>query len=192
MKAIARGRLAATPRSRATRIAAQRDLCLILLLGEQGLRSEEARSARRDAIFHRGPVGSRPWLRVTGKGSKLRELPLATETAEALAAWEQERPAELDDDPLMLPRLGRPRYERANRWDRLQITFPRAGGQLSGQGLSDIVKPLMLAAGVPPELAHPHVLRHTYGSVYMTHRHAELSRLQRLMGHASPETTAVC
>ena len=49
----------------------------------------------------------------------------------------------------------------------------------------------MLAAGVPAELAHPHVLRHTYGSLYMTHPHAELSRLQRLMGHASPETTAV-
>jgi integrase/recombinase XerC len=49
----------------------------------------------------------------------------------------------------------------------------------------------MLAAGVPAELAPPHVLRHTYGSLYMAHHTAELSRLQRLMGHASPETTAV-
>ena len=191
VKAIARARLNASPRNRATRIAALRDLCLILLLGDQGLRSEEARSARFDAIFIRGSAGSRPWLRVTGKGSKLRELPLATETAEALADWEANRPAELDEDPVLLPRLGRPRHEQANRWDRSQLTFPRAGGQLSGQGLSDIVKPLMLAAGVAPELAHPHVLRHTYGSLYMAHPRAELSRLQRLMGHASPETTTV-
>jgi site-specific recombinase XerD len=49
----------------------------------------------------------------------------------------------------------------------------------------------MLAAGVPAALAHPHVLRHTYGSLYMVHPRAELSRLQRLMGHASPETTTV-
>ena len=190
-KAITRARLSAAPHNRATRIAALRDLCLILLLGEQGLRSEEARAARHEAIFTRGPAGSRPWLRINGKGARLRELPLATETAEALAEWEHERPAELDHDPLLLPRLGRPRHERANSWDQPQLSFPRARGQLSGQGLSDIVKPIMLAAGVPAELAHPHVLRHTYGSLYMTHPHAELSRLQRLMGHASPETTAV-
>jgi integrase len=191
VKAIARARLSSSPRSRATRIAALRDLCLVLLLGEQGLRSEEARSARSDAIFTRGPAGSRPWLRIIGKGSKLGEVPLATETAEALAAWEAERPAELHDDPLLLPRLGRPRHEQANSWDAAQLTLPRAGGRLSGQGLSDIVKPLMLGAGVPAELAHPHLLRHTYGSLYMAHRHAELSRLQLLMGHASPETTTV-
>jgi integrase len=191
VKAIARARLNAPPRNRATRIAALRDLCLVLLLGEQGLRSEEARSARCDAIFTRGSAGTRPWLRVTGKGSKLRELPLATETAEALADWEANRPVELVDDPVLLPRLGRPRHERVNGWDGPQTTLPRAGGQLSGQGLSDVVKPLMLAAGVPADLAHPHVLRHTYGSLYMAHPRAELSRLQRLMGHASPETTTV-
>jgi site-specific recombinase XerD len=191
VKALARARLSAAPRARATRPAALRDLCVLLLLGEQGLRSDEARSARSDAIFRRGPVGSRRWLRVTGKGSKIRELPLATETAEALAAWEAERPAELADEPLLLPRLGRPRLERANDWDELRPRFPRAGGKLSAQGLSDIVKPLMLAAGVPPQLAHPHVLRHTYGSLHMAHPNAELSRLQRLMGHASPETTSI-
>jgi site-specific recombinase XerD len=192
VKALARARLSAAPRARATRPAALRDLCLLLLLGEQGLRSDEARSARSDWIFHRGGVGSRPWLRVTGKGNRVRELPLATETAEALAAWETERPVELREEPLLLPRLGRPRLEGANTWDDPRcIVFPRAGGKLSAQGLSDVVKPLMLAAGVTAPLAHPHVLRHTYGSLHMAHQNAELSRLQRLMGHASPETTSI-
>lgn len=48
----------------------------------------------------------------------------------------------------------------------------------------------MLAAGVPAEQAHPHTLRHTFGRLYMSARGAELSRLQRIMGHASPETTS--
>lgn len=48
----------------------------------------------------------------------------------------------------------------------------------------------MLAAGVPVEQAHPHTLRHTFGRLYMSARGAELSRLQRIMGHASPETTS--
>ena len=48
----------------------------------------------------------------------------------------------------------------------------------------------MLAAGVTAEQAHPHTLRHTFGRLYMAAAGAELSRLQRIMGHASPETTS--
>ena len=53
-----------------------------------------------------------------------------------------------------------------------------------------IVRPIMLAAGVPAQQAHPHTLRHTFGRLYMSARGAELSRLQRIMGHGSPETTS--
>ena len=38
-------------------------------------------------------------------------------------------------------------------------------------------------------MAHPHTLRHPFGRLYMAAAGAELSRLQRIMGHASPETT---
>jgi integrase len=48
----------------------------------------------------------------------------------------------------------------------------------------------MLEAGVSIEQAHPHMLRHTFGRLYMAAPRAELSRLQRSMGHASPETTS--
>jgi integrase/recombinase XerD len=48
----------------------------------------------------------------------------------------------------------------------------------------------MAAAGVPARLCHPHVLRHTYGSLFMR-RGGELAKLQALMGHASPATTAI-
>lgn len=182
VKEIARARLVRSPRARGSRPAAARDYALILVLGQMGLRSEEARSLEVSAVRPKRADGLRPWLRVQGKGAKVRELPIPTEVSEALLGWERERPGELAHDPLLLPRLGRRRRDGS---------FPDAGGRLSGQALSEIAKPIMLAAGVPAELAHPHVLRHTYGSVFMANPKAELSRLQRLMGHASPETTSV-
>ena len=53
-----------------------------------------------------------------------------------------------------------------------------------------IVRPIMLAADVAPAQAHPHTLRHTFGRLYMAAPGAEISRLQRIMGHASAETTS--
>jgi integrase len=69
-------------------------------------------------------------------------------------------------------------------------SFPDADGQLSTTAVMRIVRPIMLAADVPVEQAHPHALRHTFGRLYLAAPNAELSRLQRIMGHASPETTS--
>ncbi len=48
----------------------------------------------------------------------------------------------------------------------------------------------MRTAGVADELCHPHVLRHTFATLYMQRDGARLEHLQRLMGHASIDTTA--
>ena len=181
VKQIARGRQASDAAGRTSHAAAVRDTAIIVLLGEAGLRNEELRHARRDDIFVRRSDATRPWLRVRGKGAKLREFPMRTETIDALTRWERARPGELADDPLLLPRLGRRRVDGS---------FPDAGGMLSGKGLTVIVKPIMQAAGVPDELCHPHALRHTFGSLWMAGE-GELSELQKLMGHASPATTAI-
>jgi Sigma-70, region 4/Phage integrase family len=53
-----------------------------------------------------------------------------------------------------------------------------------------IVRPIMLQAGVGEDRAHSHTLRHTFGRLYMAAPGAELSRLRRIMGHASPQTTS--
>ncbi len=181
VKSVARGRLVRSARMRTARPTAARDHALILVLGDMGLRSYEARSLLVTSVAVRRADGLKPWLTVIGKGDKVRKLPIPTDVEAALLRWERERPPELADDPLLFPRLGRPRRN---------ASFPDAGKQLSGQALSDIVKPIMLAAGVPPELAHPHVLRHTYGSLFMRNG-GELSKLQALMGHASSETTSL-
>ncbi|MCA1678165.1 MAG: tyrosine-type recombinase/integrase, partial [Actinobacteria bacterium] len=181
VKTLARARLVRSARMRAARPTAARDLALILVLGDMGLRSYEARSLLVSSIAAKRVDGLRPWLTVVGNGEKVRRLPIPSDVHDALLGWQRQRPAELASDVLLFPRLGRPRRDGG---------FPDAGGQLSGQGLSEIVKRVMLAAGVDPGLAHPHVLRHTYGSLFMRHG-GELSKLQALMGHASSETTSL-
>jgi integrase/recombinase XerC len=181
VKTLARARLVRSARMRTAPATAARDLALILVLGDMGLRSHEARSLRVSSIAAKRSDGLRPWLTVVGKGDKIRKLPIGTDVDEALLRWERERPVELAGDTLLFPRLGRRRSDGS---------YPDAGGQLSGQALSDVVKPIMLAGGVAAAFAHPHVLRHTYGSLFMRNG-GELSKLQALMGHASSETTSL-
>lgn len=183
VKSTARARMTPVPSRRSSEAAAARDLALIVVLGEMGLRSEEARTVRVDGIAARRAGASRPWLHVLGKGDKQRELPIPSEAAVAIAGWLEQREGveELADEPLLFPRLGRRRREGS---------FPDAGGLLSSRALREIVAPIMAAAGVPAELCHPHVLRHTYGTLFMAKRDAKLKQLQRLMGHASIATTA--
>lgn len=182
---VARARLSPAPQKQCSREVAARDLALIQSLGGAGLRSQEARTLPSDA-FEQGCAGNRGgavYLRVRGKGSKLRAVPLYSDVAQALHDWRELRGEipELVGDPWLFPHLGRRRRDGS---------FPDAGGQLSTSALIRIVQPVMLAAGVPLEHAHPHTLRHTFGRLYMAAPLAELSRLQRIMGHASPETTS--
>lgn len=60
---------------------------------------------------------------------------------------------------------------------------------MSSEALRRIVAPVLRAARVGEELCHPHVLRHTFATLYMQ-RPDRLKRLQLLMGHASIDTTA--
>jgi hypothetical protein len=73
VKAIARQRLTPPPRGRASQAAARRDLAMVLLLGDMGLRSDEVRSLPRHGSLQLARSdGSRLWLRVVGKGGKER------------------------------------------------------------------------------------------------------------------------
>jgi site-specific recombinase XerD len=194
VKDAARARLHQGPRGRTSKAAAHRDLALILVLGEMGLRSEEARVLGTGSIAPKRSDGLTPWLTVQGKGAKTRHLPVPPEVAEALLAWLDHRVRVLPDPGILLPRLGR---------ERADGSFPEAGarvdehgdaiddGRLSARALRDIVRPVMLAAGVPAALAHPHVLRHTYGTLFMARPGARIEQLQTLMGHADISTTSV-
>jgi site-specific recombinase XerC len=197
VKMAARQRFNQPPRGRSSPEAAARDLAMLLLLGEMGLRSEEVRELRRDAVKPKRSDGLRPWLHVLGKGRKKRELPIPTEVEVALAHWTELRDCIFDHhQPLMFPRLGR-RGAAGDFPDRDQPhpdapdPKQRKPAPLSSRALRDVVAPLMQTAGVAPQLAHPHVLRHTYGTLYMRRPRARLEDLRVLMGHESIETTSI-
>ena len=182
---VARARLTTSARARGSTAAAARDLALIQVLGGAGLRSGEARALALDP-FDRGRSdnqGGSVYLRVHGKGNKVRAVPLYTDVATALDAWRETREQlpELAGDERLFCQLGRCRRDGS---------FPDAGGELSTTAVIKIVRPILLAAGVPPTQAHPHTLRHTFGRLYMAAPGAELSRLQRIMGMPPPRRPA--
>ena len=171
---------------RASAPTATRDLAIVVCLGELGLRSEELRTLRIDAITGLRARSATPWLHVVGKGSRERELPLPLEVQRALLAWLDARPPESAWNPLLFPRLGRQRHDGAfpdaeQRRDVGGATI--AASALSSTALINIVAPIMRDAGVPAEHCHPHVLRHTFATLYLQRRADDsgaLSKLQEL------------
>lgn len=183
------------PAGRASTPVATRDLAIIVCLGELGLRSEELRRLRLADLTGMRAGSATPWLHVLGKGNRERAIPLAAGVQRALLAWLDARPPEAAWNPLLFPRLGRQRHDGAFP-DAVQRTAaddrPVAAAALSSTALVDVVAPIMRDAGVPAEHCHPHVLRHTFATLYLrrrAHDSAALTKLQELLGHASLETT---
>lgn len=107
------------------------------------------------------------WLRVLGKGRKVRQVPLPVKAAEALESYLADRP------PATGP--GAP------------VFLNYRGGRLTAQGVRVIVKlyarMLMGDAGV-----HPHSFRHAYAT-HLLAAGADLRSIQELLGHARLSTT---
>jgi|GEM_PF-5003169 len=183
------------PAGRASAPVATRDLAIVVCLGELGLRSEELRRLRLTDLTAIRSGSATPWLQVLGKGNRERSLPLPAEVQRVLLAWMDVRPPEATWNPLLFPRLGRQRHDGAFP-DAMQRTIadgsPVIAATLSSTALVDIVAPIMRDAGVPAEYCHPHLLRHTFATLYLrrrAHDPGALTKLQELLGHASLETT---
>ena len=123
--------------------------------------------ARRDGAALRGSTGAddqfdrskasgwaHPWLTVYGKGAKTRELPIPPEVAEALLAWLEQRERILSGPRGPVPPARSPAHRRELSRRRPPASTSTAAmiddGRLSPHALRDIVRPVMLAAGVPP------------------------------------------
>lgn len=184
-----------SPAGRATTVVATRDLAIVVCLGELGLRSEELRTLRRTDLRSLRAGSATPWLHVRGKGGRERDLPLPPEVQRALLAWLDVTPPEADWNPYLFPRLGRQRIDGTfpdarQRRDEDDNLIPAA--PLSATSLVNIVAPVMRDAGVELEHCHPHVLRHTFATLFLQRRAHDanaLTKLQDLLGHASLETT---
>ncbi|KAA0236400.1 MAG: Tyrosine recombinase XerD [Acidimicrobiales bacterium] len=117
-------------------------------------------------------------LRVLGKGSKERLVPVGRVARHALAAW-------LDPE-------GRPRMHPeswARRDDAEALFLSQRGRRLTRQGVWGIVKRYGDSAGLTDRLS-PHVLRHSCATHMLDHG-ADIRVVQELLGHASISTTQV-
>ena len=140
-----------------------RDAAVLGLLYGSGLRISEALGlARRDA-----PLPGTDAVRVTGKGGKVREVPVLRPVARAVADY-------VAACPLPLPGDG-------------PLFVGTKGGPLSPRIVQYAVASLRGALGLP-DSATPHALRHSFAS-HLLARQGELRAIQELLGHASLSTT---
>lgn len=140
---------------------AARDEAVLTLLYGCGLRISEALSLKRSDA----PLP--PTLRITGKGSKTRIVPVLPAVREAIDAYLAAAPFALaPDEPLF----------RAKR-----------GGRLSPRHVQATVQTLRSRLGLPAS-ATPHALRHSFAT-HLLGAGADLRSIQELLGHASLSTT---
>ena len=140
-----------------------RDLAILLLLYGAGLRVAEALSlTARDFPVH-------STLRITGKRSKMRVVPVVPAVREAIEDYVRLCPYPLSGDA--------PLFVGAR------------GGPLN----PDLVRRAVAAArrrlGLPDTLT-PHALRHSFAT-HLLARGADLRSLQELLGHASLSSTQI-
>ena len=143
----------------------QRDRALFELAYSSGLRLAEL--AGLDC--HRLDLANGE-VRVVGKGSKERIVPVGGPAREALRAWLSARGA-----------LASP-GEQA-------VFVARHGRRLSGRAIQRRLEDRALAQGLDRHV-HPHMLRHSFAS-HVLQSSGDLRAVQELLGHASIASTQV-
>ncbi len=149
-----------------------RDRAMLELMYACGLRVSELVGLPATALNLRQGV-----LRVMGKGSKERLVPLGEESRHWLQRWLVEARSALLK-PLRDP-------------SKAVALFVDAKGQpLSRQAFWALVKRCAAVAGIDPERISPHGLRHSFATHLLNHG-ADLRALQMLLGHSSLSTTQI-
>jgi integrase/recombinase XerC len=140
-----------------------RDLAILLLLYGSGLRIAEALSLTASVL----PIGQA--LRVTGKRSKTRIVPVLPSVREAIGEYVRQCPWTLSGD--------------------VPLFVGAKGGPLSADVVRRAVRAARARLGLPANLT-PHALRHSFAT-HLLARGADLRSLQELLGHASLSSTQI-
>jgi integrase/recombinase XerD len=111
-------------------------------------------------------------VRLRGKGSKERQVPVGEPALAAVDAW---------------LRSGRPRL--AGRRPSPALLLNQRGGRLSRVSVWALLKRAGAAAGLPATVS-PHTLRHSYAT-HLLEGGADLRVVQELLGHADISTTEI-
>jgi integrase/recombinase XerC len=142
-----------------------RDAAVLGLLYGAGLRISEALAIKRVEA----PIGRLDVVTVTGKGGKMRSVPVIAAVQRGIEAY-------IDLCPFVLRPEG-PLFVGAK------------GGPLSPRIIQLVVENLRGALGLPQN-ATPHALRHSFAT-HLLGRGGDLRTIQELLGHASLSTTQI-
>lgn len=144
-----------------------RNRAIIEILYGSGLRVSELVNLRLSDIFIK-----EGYMRITGKGSKQRLVPISPVAIEWFKYWIQDR-SKLDIKP-----------------EAIDIAFlNRYGRQLTRAMIFTIIKSLTRAADIKKTIS-PHTLRHSFAT-HLLQNGADLRIIQQLLGHESISTTEI-
>jgi integrase/recombinase XerC len=153
------------------------DRAMFELLYSSGLRvSELAGLDVRYAAAQDAQAASLGWLEleaqevvVTGKGNKMRRVPVGAPACAALQAWLAVRPPARDGSQALF--------------------LSMRGTRISPRVVQARLKAHAIKAGMPVHV-HPHVLRHSFAS-HLLQSSGDLRAVQELLGHASITSTQI-
>ncbi|RPI42138.1 MAG: tyrosine recombinase XerC [Betaproteobacteria bacterium] len=145
---------------------AARDRALLELLYSSGLRLSEL--AGLDWSMLNWTEGT---VRVLGKGSKTRVVPVGRQALARLREWRRQSDALFGDA------------------DEPAVFLSRQGRRLSARGIQLRVRRAGAVQGIAGRV-HPHVLRHSFAS-HLLQSSGDLRAVQEMLGHASIATTQV-
>ena len=143
-----------------------RDKAILELLYGCGLRVSELLNLRREDIFFKEDL-----IRVKGKGSKERIIPLGSKAKKALIKYiTEERPA-------------------LDKKNSAYLFLTRRGNKLSRMGLWKRFQQYLVKSGITKSCT-PHTLRHSFAT-HLLQRGASLRTVQLLLGHSDISTTQI-
>ena len=157
----AKALLAAIFRRRGLEWTKKRDFAVLMLLYGCGLRISEALSLTRSAA----PLGD--WVRLTGKGGKMRDVPVLPAIRQALDEYVAHCPFD--------------------RGGGSPLFVSSRGGKLGARAVQRLVESLRTELDLPPHVT-PHALRHAFAT-HLLGNGGDLRAIQELLGHASLSTT---
>ncbi len=158
--------LLATPDTNA--VLGVRDRAMLETLYATGLRVSELTALKRSQLAH-----DMSMVRIVGKGSKERLVPMGDEAAAWLARYLRDV---------------RPALAGGAKCDEVFLTQRHA--PLTRQAFWALVKRYAVRAGIAKTSLSPHVLRHAFATHLLNHG-ADLRVVQLLLGHADITTTTI-
>jgi len=143
-----------------------RDRAILELLYGCGLRVSELLNLRKEDLFLK-----EDFIRVKGKGSKERIIPLGGEAKKALIKYMT---------------ASRPAFNKKNS---SFLFLTKSGNKLSRMGLWKRFQQYIAKSGIKKDLT-PHTLRHSFAT-HLLERGASLRTVQLLLGHCDISTTQI-